>query len=338
MHALFKNFAVNYILVILRYIPIKRAACRMFHYNIICCLYLLYVQFFGRSRSRMELSYFISLILISALNVLFFFSGICLNSVVILSFWRSAQLRKKLCYFMIMVLSCCDLLEVLSSHPFLTLLAMSCMLTGKIYPYKWMDIPLTLSSEFVCLSLLALLVMNFDRYLATYHPIFHRTSVTKGKLLTLLAILSIGALPLLLLASSNVISHQVGLLVSCIILAPPMVFMNYKLFTIARKSRRNKGTSPEMKMTFSLKNVSSCLLSVICFVVLSIPVFVYIGLSINSKETIFDVSKFYILGLWTRTIASFNSTFNCLIFYWKNKILRTEGMKVIKGMKICRRV
>jgi hypothetical protein len=31
-----------------------------------------------------------------------------------------------------------------------------------------------------------------------------------------------------------------------------------------------------------------------------------------------------------------NSTFNCLIFFWKNKILRTEGMKLIKSMKICR--
>ena len=201
--------------------------------------------------------------------------------------------------------------------------------------YKWMDIPLTLSSAFINLSLLALLVMNFDRYLATYYPIFHRTSVTKGKLLTLLAILSIGAAPLLLISSLNVISHQVCLLVSCIILAPPMLFMNYKLFTIARKSRRNKGISPEMKMAFSLKNVSSCLLSVICYVVLSIPVFVYIGLSINSRETL---SKSYFLGLWARTIGSFNSTFNCLIFYWKNKILRTEGMKVIKGVKICRRV
>ena len=260
----------------------------------------------------MELSYFISLIFIFALNVLFFFSGICLNSVVIL---------------MIMVLSCCDLLVVLSSHPFLTLLAMS-WLTGKIYPYKWMDIPLTLSSEFICLSLLALLVMNFDRYLATYYPIFHRTSVTKGKLFTLFAILNVGAVPMLLLASLNVISHQVGLLVCCITLAPPMLFMNYKLFTIARKSRRNKGISPEMKITFSLKNVSSCS----CYQ--SFVMWCY-PLSINSGETL---SKLYFLGLLARTIGSFNSTFNCLIFYWKNKILRTEGMKVIKSMKICRRV
>jgi hypothetical protein len=50
-----------------------------------------------------------------AVNEFFFFSGICLNSLVILTFWRSVQLRKKLCYFMIMVLSCCDLLAVLTN-------------------------------------------------------------------------------------------------------------------------------------------------------------------------------------------------------------------------------
>ena len=79
----------------------------------------------------MESYYFINLIFIFAVNVFFFFSGICLNSLVILSFWRSVQLRKKLCYFMIMVLSCCDLLTLLTNSPFMALLAMS-WLTGKL--------------------------------------------------------------------------------------------------------------------------------------------------------------------------------------------------------------
>ena len=298
---------------------------------------LLYVQFFRRSRSIMELSYFINLIFISALNVLFFFSGICLNSVVILSFWRSVQLRKKLCYFMIMVLSCCDLVVVSTNNPMTTFLAML-WLKGTAYPYRWLDIPLNIASTSIGLSLLALLVMNFDRYLATYYPIFHRTSVTKGKLLTLLAILSIGEVTLLLISHVNVISYQVGLLISVVILASSMLFMNYKLFRIARKNRRKKETSPEIKKTFSLKNISSCLLSVACLVVLSIPVFVYIGLTITSKETVFGFDELYLLGLWAKTVASFNATFNCLIFYWKNAILRSEGMKLIKGIKICRRV
>ena len=73
----------------------------------------------------MESYYFINLIFIFAVNVFFFFSGICLNSLVILSFWRSVQLRKKLCYFMIMVLSCCDLLAVLTNNPLMALISMA---------------------------------------------------------------------------------------------------------------------------------------------------------------------------------------------------------------------
>jgi hypothetical protein len=60
-----------------------------------------------------------------------------------------------------------------------------------------------------------------------------------------------------------------------------MLFMNYKLFAVARKSRRNNGISPEMK------TISSCLLTVACFVVLNIPACVYIGLSITSRETVY---------------------------------------------------
>ena len=285
-----------------------------------------YVQFFRGSRFNMQLS----LIFIFSLNVLFFFSGICLNSLVILSFWRSVQLRKKLCYFTIMVLSCCDLLAVLTTNP-LTALSAILLLTGKLefYP-SWGRIPNT----FLGVSLASLLVMNFDRYLAISYPIFHRTSVTKGKLLTFLATLIVVELTLYLMSVNDLISNPVFVLICFIIISPPMLFINYKLFTIARKTRRNNGISPEMKKSFSWKNISSCLLAVACFVVLSVPVFVYIGLSTNLKDSS-TLDNANIAGLWARTIASMNSTFNCLIFYWKNKTLRTEGIKVIKSIKIC---
>jgi hypothetical protein len=211
-------------------------------------------------------------------------------------------------------------------------------LTEKLDVYsRWADIPVTLTNIFVGFSLLALLVMNFDRYLATYYPIFHRTSVTKGKLLTLLAILiSVGLSLVLISVNDFVISFEAGVLIFSILVFPPMLFINYKLFTIARKRRRNNGLPPKMKKTFSLKNISTCLLAVACCVVLFIPAFVYFGLRTTSKEKTFILDNASIAGLWVKTIASFNSTFNCLIFYWKNKILRTEGMKVIKNMKIYR--
>ena len=250
-------------------------------------VYIFYVQFFrtgGQLRSRtMEFFHFINLIFIVALNVLFFFSGICLNSLVILSFRRSVQLQKKLCHFMIMVLSCCDLLAVLTSHP-LTAFHGILFLTEKwdVYP-GWVVISSRFPAVFSSFSLLALLVMNFDRYLATSYPIFHRTSVTKGRLLILLAILITVEITLVVLSFNDfIIRYQLVLLTCIIIIFSPMLFINYKLFAVARKNGRNNGTSPEMKNTFSLKTISSCLLAVACFVVLSIPVLVYIGLSITS--------------------------------------------------------
>ncbi len=132
----------------------------------------------------MEQSYFINLIFIFSVNILFFFSGLFLKFLVIVSFWRSTQLRKKLCYFMTMTLSCCDLLVVLTNPPLTALIAML-WLTGKLdVRQSWVDMYLEITNIFVGFSLLAVLVMNFDRYLATYYPIFHRTSVTKRKLLT----------------------------------------------------------------------------------------------------------------------------------------------------------
>ena len=291
--------------------------------------------FFRRSRSKMESVYFINLIFIFALNVFFFFSGICLNSLVILSFWRSKQLQKKLCYFMIMVLSCCDLLAVLANSPFLALVTML-WLTGKLdVNARWAYISLTSTSSFFAFSLFALLVMNFDRYLATSYPIFHRTSVTKGRLLTLLAILIIVDVILKVMSVNDfAISYQEHGVIFSILFIPPMLFINYKLLLVVRKSRRNKTISPEMKKTFSFKTISSCLLVVACVVVFSIPMGVYIGLTIHSTETTYTLDNATLATRWTQTTALMNCTFNCLIFYWKNKVLRNEGLKVLKSMKI----
>ena len=285
----------------------------------------------------MESIYFINLIFIFALNVFYLFSGICLNSLVIISFWRSVQFQKRLCYFMIMVLSCCDLLAVSTNNLLLAVIAML-WLTGKLDIYStWPHVCLSVTNIFFAFSLFALLVMSFDRYLATTYPIFHRTSVTKGRLLTLLAILIIIEVTLAVMSRNDfVISIQVHALIYFILLTPPMLFLNYKLFLVVRKSRRNKRISNERKNSFSVKTISSCLLVIACFVVLFIPTFVYIGLRINSSETSGTLDNANVAAFWAETIASINSTFNCLIFYWNNKTLRTEGMKFVKSIKISR--
>ena len=282
----------------------------------------------------MESFYFINLIFIFVLNVFLFISGICLNSVVIISFWRSVQLRKKLCYFMIMILSCCDLLAVLTNSLPLAVIVMLWLTEKLDVNIRWLYVAIGWASAFQIISLLALLVMSFDRYLATSYPLFHRTSVTKGRLLTLLAILTIIKLSLSAISANDaIISYEVYMLIIVTLFTPPMFFINGKLFLVVKRNRRSKEISPARKKTILLTKISSCLIAVACYVVLSIPAFVYIGIKMNCRvHTTFTFDNAYLAGLWTITLASLNSALNCLIFYWKNKVLRTEGWKVIKSV------
>lgn len=281
-------------------------------------------------RLLMAFNHFINMIFLLVVNVLFFLTGICLNSLVVLSFWRYAHLRKKKCHFMILILSCCDLLAILTNHPLMAVMAML-WLTGKLNEFpNWVDISMKQTNLFLGFSLLVLVVMSLDRYLAVFYPIFHRTSVSKRRLLTVLGMLIFMEITLQVLCVTHVLSYQKGLLIFIIIVITPSLFIHWKLFIIARKNRRHNAISTEMQKTHSLKNISSCLLAIACFVALSIPALVYIWL----KTFILDNAD--VVGIWSKTIASMNSTFNCLIFYWKDKTLRNEGMKIIKSPQVRR--
>ena len=283
----------------------------------------------------MESVYFINLIFIFVLNVFLFFSGVCLNSVVIISIWRSVQLRKKICYFMIMVLSCCDLLAVLTNNPLTALTSMSWLTERWDLSLKWLRISGRFASAFFMFSLLALFVMSFDRYLAASYPFFHRTSVTKKKLLTLLTILIIIELTLTVFSANDaIISYQTHMLILSILLTPPMLFINYKLFLVVQKNRGNNRISHKKKKMFSVSRISSCLLVVVCYVVELFTGLVYIGMKVNSRDTIMTLGGAYLAGIWGKTVASIYCTSNCLIFFWKNKVLRKEGWKVLKSIKI----
>ena len=223
-----------------------------------------------RSRFKME-SHFINLIFIFALNIIFFFSGVCLNSVVIISFWRSVQLRKKLCNFMIMVLSCCDLLAVLTNMPLTAVIAMLWLTGGLNVNAVWPHLVSRVTIIFQAFSLLAILVMNFNRYLATSYPLYHRTSVTKGRLSTFLAILMMTEVCSALMSlNDDVTSFPIHLIIFFSLVSLPMIFLNYKLLLVIRKNRRGNRLSPEVKKTSSIKEYfklfagSRLLCNVIC--------------------------------------------------------------------------
>ena len=227
---------------------------------------------------KMDLNVYIQLIFLCLVNIIFTFSRIVLNTLVIVSIWKSSQLRKKLCHFLIMVLSCFDLVSVVTNYPGILLNLISSLredydLLAKMRIYQhW-------ASLFPAFSALALLVMSIERYLRAYYPFFHRTSVTRRRLLTLLAIFIILTTVLYIISGKDIENRAtVTLTIAMVIFLPPFMFVNLKLITIARKVRRGRTVSPGKRTTINFKTISTALWAVACLGLLYIPNSFYIVL------------------------------------------------------------
>ena len=262
-------------------------------------------------------------------NIIFTFSGIISNTLVIISFWKSSQLQKKLCHFMIVVLSFFDLVTVVTIYPGILLYLVSwlredydLLLKMRIYLHNFEGI--------LGVSFLALLVMNIERYLGTYYPIFHHTFVTKRRLLTLLAILLIPTTVIYIISRNGfLIQDTVYLMIFIALYFLPFIFVNFKLFIIARKVHRERAVLPGRRTRINSKNVSTGLWAVACLTLSFIPNSFYIAFSLAEKS----ISTVRLSFIWALTSVTINSTLNSLIFFWKNKVLRTEGMNILRTLK-----
>ena len=274
----------------------------------------------------------IQLLLLCIVSIFCTFAGIFFNSVVIISLWRCPQLRRKLCYFMIMVLSCVDLIAVISIH--LCQLTFSVLwLTENESLLKPFKKYMFVSKMFIAFSALSLLVMNIDRYLAMFHPLFHLTSVTKCRLLVLQAMLFLLPITLRVLVELHVLDEPVSPLILLATILPALLFVNFKLYAIARKSRKVNALSSHVKLKtmLEMKNISCCVLAAGCYVFFSLPILVSIIINLSGRSAKTD--GVLLSWVWARTFVTMNSTFNCLIFFWKNKMLRMEGIKVLKLLR-----
>ena len=278
----------------------------------------------------MDLNVYIQLIFLCVVNIIFTFFGIVLNTLVIASIWKSSQLRKKLCHFMIMVLSCFDLVAVVTNHPAI-LFFLLCWLREDydllITWRKYLDV----LTVFIGSSFCVLLVMSIERYLGACYPVFHRTSVTRRRLLALLTMTLIFHTTLNVISNNDmIISRALAVIILVIVVFFPLLYLNFKLFKISREMRQRKATSPKQRATINLKSISTCLLVVACLLVVSISSSVFIVFNINPENK--QASNARLSNIWSVTIFTMNCTLNSLIFFWKNTVLRTEGIKILKRL------
>ena len=281
----------------------------------------------------MELKIFIQLIFLTVFNIAFACAGIVLNSMVVVSFLlcpSSSPLRRKLCNFMILVLSCVDLIVVVTSHA-VTVLRVVLWLNENLELFSKIRFLVDLSIILHCFSFLTILVMSIERYLAVYYPFFYLTSVTRRRLLSILAAFFIFPPISRILSVNKRANTDLMNTILFGLMFLPTLFLNYKLFTISRNLRRHNRRSTEGSTSLAnLKHISTCLLVFACLIVMSIPsIIMIVFMHIEERNS----ENAQVLAFWTMTVVSANSTMNCLIFFWKNKILRKEAEKVLKALK-----
>ena len=121
----------------------------------------------------------VNLLLLCAVNGAFAIAGILLNSVVIKSLLGS-ELRRKICYFTILLLACFDLATIVFAHPLFTYKAV--VLNSDIQQNRRGIFQV--KRQIFTFSLTAFLTMTIERYLALAFTFFHERYITRRRIIT----------------------------------------------------------------------------------------------------------------------------------------------------------
>ena len=264
---------------------------------------------------------------------------ICLNSITALAYWKSTELKKKTPLFLIMVLSLNDLaIGVICGPLYVAVFARELLLAKSTCFLN--EIRTVVHLIIGGCSLKTLITMNFERYFAIVHPIFHRTKVTKGRLLKCSIVLWLFTTALVvafvfypfdvlvkfLTVEMLLIMAALVYIYSRIYFTSGRSFENFRRTNRRNSSPQNQGTQSERKQNLRNKRlVKSCFIVVMCYCTCFLP-FAILNVSFIKSN------RGKLISPWLLTLNLSNATFNSLIFFWSNKLLRREAKRVLKQM------
>ena len=125
---------------------------------------------------------FINHMLAIVFNGILIIPTIILNAVAIITIWKSSQLSRKPCYFIILVQSVIDLAVGVVSIP-LFIFYLKSGLRGDANHCSIVFLAFRLTLLPVGLSTITLIALTLERYIAIVHPYSYSTKVTKKKTL-----------------------------------------------------------------------------------------------------------------------------------------------------------
>ena len=282
--------------------------------------------------------YYINFIIGLLFNILLTVITIFLNSVTILAYARSAQLKSKKTYFLIMLLSVNDLLVGLFGNSSFVLILITIIIG---YPRCKMYILFEFASFYpAALSVMTLFGLNIERYLSIIHPLYHRTKVTKSRLLKMLV--GFWFLIITLRLSYLVLGRIMNIIISFVLvfIAFSTLYIYVSICIATRRRSRvaetreteGRGTEPRVPIgrtnqgdkLRNMKMTKSCAIVVAMAFACNVPFAFTHSLPTSNILTL--------LALWSITLSLSVSSLNSLVFFWKNPILRKEAKKLFRNI------
>ena len=263
--------------------------------------------------------YYINHVICFEFNILIMVSSTVLNTITVLAYWKSSQLRKKTSYFLIMLLSLSDLGTALGSSSIYSIILLRDML-GYESPSLSLAL-ITLIFVFSGMSYSILCVLNIERYLGIVHPLFHRNHVNKPRVLKGIIVLWFSNA---IVGFITVLDPTVGKFVvgttNCLNLTI-LIVVYVKIFLTG--GRTVVGNTQQKAFLRKIKLAKSCLIVVVCCYVCFLP---------TALKQFLTHTRFVeiVLTSWTTILLFANSTLNSVIFFWRNQILRKEAKSILR--------
>ena len=153
-------------------------------------------------------------------------------------------------------------------------------------------------------------------------------------------ILVVGLSPLLYINSTTTMIFNILIAICTLFMLLLSTYASYKMFVIAKSKRADKRVSPSTdtskdenirKNKIKFKEYFYMFLGGWLLLSFLLPVHYFFNfhtLGITSGESFYD-RQVLLFHRRASTFVSINSTLNCVTFFWRNSLLRREGMKII---------
>ena len=258
-------------------------------------------------------------------------STILLNAVAIMTIQKTPKLKDKPSHFLILIQSVIDLtvgcivipaIIVFLLDPFINSEVCITFLFAKSSTYF-----------FTGISIHTLSALTLERYLGVLHPIFHRTRLTKKRIVTCIVG---GALVPLLLTTALIFTQGRIIIkyISIVILATFLIFLVFaytRIYLVIRKITR-VSTNDEAGDEIRKHSLREKKHSLTCFIIVALFVFFLIPYMLHPIFQQFGRMTFNLYMWWSVSLLLSISSLNSVIFFWKNTVFRKAAKNVVKNM------